>query len=40
VAPDGMHFVISVLIVAAMITGELGLSQMKSEKPIDSAQTR
>jgi len=37
VAPDGMHFVISVLIVAAMITGIVGLRQMKqrrAESPI------
>jgi len=29
VAPDGMHFVIHVLLVAALITGVAGLRQMK-----------
>lgn len=30
VAPDGMHFVISVLIVAAMITGISGIRRMRT----------
>ena len=30
VAPDGMHFVISVLIVAAMVTGIIGVKKMKT----------
>ncbi len=33
VAPDGMHFVISVLIVASLGTGLAGLRQLKREAP-------
>ena len=32
VAPDGMHFVIHVFLVAAMITGALGLRELRRRR--------
>ena len=36
-APDGMHLVISVLIVASMVTGLIALRQLRQQKMVRRA---
>jgi hypothetical protein len=39
VAPDGMHFLIHVFLVAAFVTGVFALRELRKTKPISAGNT-